>query len=328
MTDSPKLYSELDIEDWTELSDCPLCRESNFQPLVRNMTLDRPSLQWQLCADCGHVFASPRPSQKWVDDFYLEDYRLMTHPPERGNQDDMSRIMVKDEVQRATRIIFHLKRFRTPNQVKRFLDIGSSTGVMVAAAGDNFAPDMSVGVEPNEFYTSFAKTQFEKAHEREKKGEIPKMAYDVNLVESLTDVPKTPKFDMISIIHTLEHVTDPRALLETLWKSYSLKNCILIAECPNLFGGRPDPLMFPHLHCFYYNTFALLFELSGWTVLDRETEGSTQFYGSPQNQTIVATKSEWPLDKTNILNRYNMYRDHVQLIMNNMANQQPQYQMG
>ena len=320
-------YSELDIEDWNELTDCPLCRESNFQPLMRNMALDRPSMQWQLCENCGHVFANPRPSNKWIDDFYNDDYRQMTHPNVKDGK--MSINVVRDEVARATRLVFLLKRFRQPEQIKRTLDVGSSSGVMVAAMGDNFEPIVSVGVEPNDFFRSFAEIQFAKAIKREKEGKIPKLKYEINLVTDLTDVPKTPKFDMISVIHTLEHVVDPRGLLETLHKSYSLKNCILIAECPNLFSGNPDPMMFPHLHTFYYHTFALLFELSGWHVLEREVSGAQlEYHMSPRDQTIVAVKSEWPLNKTNILTRYNDYRDHVNMVAERIASIKPQYQMG
>lgn len=320
-------YSELEIEEWSEQSACPLCRESNFQPLMRNFSLERPSQQWQICDDCGHVFVSPHPSQAWTDNFYLDDYRKMTYPDTKKNT--MSVTSVQEEVKRATRLVFFLKRFRNPKQVKRTLDVGSSSGVMVAALGDNFTPVMSIGVEPNNFYRDFAFSQFEKADEKVKEGKIPKLKYEVDMVSSLTDVPKTPKFDMISIIHTLEHLIDPRSMLETLWKSYSLKNCILIVECPNLFGGRPDPMMFPHLHAFYYDTFALLLEMSGWTVLERETGGGPQnFHMPPQNQTIVAVKSKWTPTKTNVLTRYNDYRDHVQEVMQNMANASPQYQMG
>ena len=320
-------YSELEVSDWTELTECPLCRESEFEPMVRNMSLERPSLQWQICNNCGHVFASPRPSSAWIEEFYLDDYRKMTHPSVKDGK--MPIHVVRDEVQRATRLVFTLKRYRGPHQVKRTMDVGSSSGVMIAALGDNFAPAVSLGVEPNEFYREFADTQFAAAHKKEKAGQIPKMKYAVKMVASLADVPKTPKFDIISVIHTLEHLPDPRGLLETLWKSYSLKNCILIAEVPNLFGGRPDPMMFPHIHTFYYHTFAMLFELSGWHVLDRETSGGAmEFHMSPQNQTIVAVKSEWIPNKTNVLTRYNDYRDHVQLVASNIANTTPQYQMG
>ena len=310
-----------EVTETETLEACPLCGEPGFVDFLTDVRPDRPTTNWKLCESCGHTFVSPRPTQKWLDEYYREGYRRDIY----GIEEDAETIPqrnVAEETQRAIRISGIV--LRSIGDVTRHLDIGSSTGVTLAAIVDRADPEESVGVEPNDAWRAFATNAFEKRIPKEEPG----VETNVKFYKNLSEVPKSPKFDLVTSLHTLEHISEPIAVLQSV-KKLLKKTGVLIIETPVLYGGQTSPLMWPHLHCFTQDTIRLFLEKGGFYVAAIETSGSDgPFWPSPQHMTMVAWPKPVFTDLRTVLSRFNLYRNHVGFVQTQAANARHRYEMG
>ena len=194
--------------------------------------------------------------------------------------------------------------------------------MLVAGLFDKFEPKFAYGVEPNDAWRTFSETQFAKA---------PDMPGKTKLVADLKEVPKSPRFDLVTCIHTLEHVVDPLGMLTHLRKSYMRQDGYLVVEVPNLFGGREEPTLFPHIHAFHHDTLLRLIEAAGFTPVCFETSGwdnRPPWWMSPQSLTVVASVKPRPPTKAEMLKRYNLYRQHAQNVLSREASSKTGYVAG
>ena len=220
------------------LSECPICASPNITDFISDVQVNRPTTAWNLCENCGHLFVSPRPTQAVLDGFYKEGFREQIYG-EKEDPETIPTASVQEETQRAIRITNLVMRYKP--KVSRHLDLGSSTGVMLAGIIDRLGCMNSVGVEPGDAWRQFSINAFEA--EVPGKTKNPKIAsVRPTWHTRLKDVPKSPKFDLITIVHTLEHLLNPVAVLEEM-KGRLLKDGLLVLEVPNAFGGVPVPLM-------------------------------------------------------------------------------------
>ena len=310
------------VTETETLKACPLCDEPDFVDFVTDVRPDRPTTNWKLCESCGHVFVSPQPTQKWLDGYYLEGYRRDVYGMEKEDPEEIPQNSVAEETQRAIRISGTI--LRSIANVSRHLDIGSSTGVALAAVVDRMGPEESVGVEPNDAWRTFAINAFE---QRIPQGD-PGIETNVKFYTNISEVPKSPKFDLITALHVLEHVADPIAMLRGI-KKLLKKGGVLIVETPVLYGGMASPLMWPHIHCFTQDTVRSLLEKGGFYVAAIETsESMAPLWASPQHMTVIAWPKPVSTDLRTVLSRFNLYRSHVGFVQTQAANSRAQYEMG
>ncbi len=229
----------------------------------------------------------------------------------------MPKRSVDEEVNRAVRLIHLLRRSKL--KVHRALEIGSSTGAMMAALKDIYGDDTNVfGVEPNDAYRNFAIETFKKIPD-DKAGK---------LYSSLAKVPKSPKFDLVIMSHVLEHIADPRKALKQM-HNLLRKDGMMLLEVPNFFGGPSDPMMFPHIHVFYRETIIAMLEEENFQVLTFETMGSiSPFWVAPQHMTITAIPVHQEFNKSNILERYSLYQEHLAFVKSAAQRSAPRYEVG
>ena len=306
------------------LSKCPICSSSKITDFISDVQVDRPTTAWNLCENCGHLFVSPRPTKAILDAFYKNGYREQIF----GVEEDPEKIptrSVQEETQRAIRLTNLIMRYKL--KVKRHLDLGSSTGVMLAGIVDRCECTEAVGIEPGDAWRQFAENAF--TSEVPGKTKNPRIAaVRPTWYTDLKEVPKAKKFDLITIMHTLEHMLDPMAVLVEM-KGRLLKDGLLVMEVPNMFGGAPVPLMWPHMHCFTTQTMHSVLERAGYDILTIETFGTQPpFFVSPQHIAVVASPKPDSYDLRTVLSRYNLFRQHIGFVQGAMANAQQTYEMG
>ena len=305
-----------EVGKWQDITKCPLCYESDYIiPLIKNFQIDRPSMDWSVCENCGHTFANPMPTQKWLNGYYKKGYRQDTHQNE--DWENIPARSIQEEVARTIRLL-HLLR-RSKPKAQKSLEIGSSSGSLMAGTQDLYGDDTKVfGVEPNDAYRKFSQEQFKKTPQGE----------NAKVYANFSKVPKSPKFDLIIISHVLEHITDPRATLKRM-HNILRKDGTLLLEIPSLFGGRINPMEFPHVHGFYGETISLMLELEGFTIITFETIGSiAPYWIAPQHMTITAVPRVENPTKANILKRYNLYREHLAFVKKEANRSAPTYEIG
>lgn len=268
---------------------CTLCRHNESEHLMTHIPqASRPSNVWVRCRVCGLVYANPRPSDEWLHDYYSNGgYRMMVF----GTNDPVASI--QDEVERSSRLATVVQRMTT--KVERHLDIGSSTGAMLATVHGLYESE-EVGIELSQSYRDKTLELFAEAE-----AQLPRLYTTLDDVEDET-------FDLITAIHVLEHMTDPVSFLN---EAYGLltDNGLLIVEVPNLYGGPTSPLMFPHLYGFSHQTLMHMLEEVGYAVLDVESYGAfPPYYTAPAHMTAIAGKRKEHKDW--VMNRINRSEEH------------------
>jgi cyclopropane fatty-acyl-phospholipid synthase-like methyltransferase len=172
---------------------CPLCGRDDTQRSFfgalelhdkEKAVSGLDTLSYDTCK-CGLIFHNYMMTDETVRKFYQDEYRA-TRPT--SEDDQISASNISEETHRAKLILQHLNN-RIDN-VERCLDIGCSTGKLLALLKDRYGCE-TVGVEMNKVFRKQATA-------------------DV-VVEDLEEVEG--KFDLITLIHVLEHCTRPLEML-------------------------------------------------------------------------------------------------------------------
>lgn len=319
----------VEVGGWTPVAACPVCGDqSQFESFVSSVQPTRPTTVWTICNGCGHVFCNPQPSPEWLAGFYKEGYRKMTHGVKVESSKGVPRASGEEEMARGARVITLIDRFIALDGLPNCLDIGCSTGALLAGLLNKFSCKYAVGVEPNDAWRTFAEESYVSFMLRAKELNIE--GSQLLMFKSLDEVPRDKRFDLVSIIHVLEHIDDPLTVLKTVKEHYLKDNGFVVVAVPNLIGGMPDPLMFPHLHAFRRETIIKLVENAGLHVLLYETGDTVQpFWIAAQDLWVIASLN--PLkagNKTEILRLYNNQRSAVNRVREARKNVVPTYTMG
>lgn len=174
---------------------------------------------WYECASCSLLYRSPRMTQAEIDRYYGgREYH-----DTRG----ISSIMQDAcEHRRAKKIVEYL-----PVGANTILDIGCARGYLLEFARSRGYKIL--GVEPNEDWP-FGGTPF---------------------VTSLDDVEG--RFDVITCIHTLEHVIDFKGMIERIKELLAPKGMVIL-EVPNT--NSTGVYVDAHLYVFKPSILRRLFE--------------------------------------------------------------------
>lgn len=173
---------------------CNLCGMDDCFVLARE-TKNKTLAQTCLCRNCGLVYINPRMTKEAYDEYYKFFYR-----------EDRSAIKGKNEANLADsfegmrefgRAL--MQRFRDCIRPGLTIDVGSSTGGVLAGMRDE-VPDLSVfGIEP-----SVAESEFARAHGVE--------TY-TGLFENFSDRDFGPVAQIICV-QSLNHLLDPRSFFK------------------------------------------------------------------------------------------------------------------
>jgi 2-polyprenyl-3-methyl-5-hydroxy-6-metoxy-1,4-benzoquinol methylase len=225
---------------------CPLC--ASEQHKLFDITIFRGyEVINQICKRCGFVFQSPRQTDEELEKFYVTQYRQVYQGHEGPTSKDL-----KVQEGRAAALIDFAKDL-LPG-IDRHLDIGCSTGILLRAFQQHFGSH-PVGVEPGETYREYAQS----------KG----IAVFTNIAGIRSN--REELFDLISMAHVLEHISNPVAYLIDLRKQYLTSGGYLLIEVPNLFSH--DSFEIAHMSAFSKHTLIETLKKSGYVVIAAKTHG-------------------------------------------------------
>ncbi len=172
---------------------CNFCASKNFSDLDKTAHLVE-------CRDCGYVFVSPRPSLSDLKQYYSKPSKYDVW---------LDQIEARDVLWGR-----RLKKIRRVKRPGKLLDVGAGIGQLLHKARQDF--EEVDGLEISSSAIAIA---------REKYG----LSIRQGTIEEL-DFNK--KYENITLFHVLEHVHDPRFVLEKC-KSLLSENGMLIVAVPN-----------------------------------------------------------------------------------------------
>jgi 2-polyprenyl-3-methyl-5-hydroxy-6-metoxy-1,4-benzoquinol methylase len=239
---------------------CNLCHSTEFEVLS---TLDRDGkyLRTVICKDCGLVWSDPFPLNP--TEYYQKDYRILY----KGTFEPKIK-----HIYRAAKTA--LNRYQG---LKEFLT-GKHDVLEIGSGGGEFAYllsklDYSIrGIEPNEGYGNFSKTEYG-------------LNVQIGFAQNIEFAAES--FDFVTTSHVLEHVDDPTLVLKKI-HGWLKKDGLLAIEVPNIEATCQSPKSTFHTaHLFNFNaaTLALLAEKTGFTVI------KTFFSSDKGNVSVIARKN-------------------------------------
>jgi 2-polyprenyl-3-methyl-5-hydroxy-6-metoxy-1,4-benzoquinol methylase len=220
---------------------CPLCRSESHQIFDQLVSFAVP-VRYAICSRCGFVFQPVEKLPEELDEFYSVDYRLIYQGSEAPTAKD--RLV---QTARADHLVRLLKGSAGAG-LQRTLDIGSSAGLFMLKLGEQYHCQ-AVGIEPGSAYRQQAQEQ-------------GLLVYPT--LEAMQAV-ETERFDLISLVHTLEHLPDPLETLRRLRTDWLSPDGWLLLEVPNLYAH--DSLELAHLSAFSRHTLCQMVTQAGFSVV-------------------------------------------------------------
>jgi SAM-dependent methyltransferase len=225
---------------------CPLCGSGNSRSFDRREFRGRPVIN-RLCQNCGLVYQSPRMTEAEADVFYAEEYRLLNE----GSDDPTSRNL-RNQRGRAESLYTFIQPFIPA--VRRHLDIGCSTGILLQYFQGAYH-NQTVGVEPGEAHRNQARKE------------------GLTVYATLEDLEKAgeARFELVSMLHVLEHLPDPVGYLVHLRETQMDEAGWLLLEVPNLYAH--DSFEVAHLISYSRRTLIQTLEKAGFEIIKLEQHG-------------------------------------------------------
>lgn len=236
-------------------SACDLCGATGPAYVLSSERLDGPLVECRSCGLFYVVLPSREPGAVSAEMVRLagraRELALVEREVEEGERPWRERM--------ARERLADLERFVRGG---RLLEIGSSTGEMIAAAGERFT---AIGLEPDEALCRIAQ------------------ARGLDCRNTTLDEARFPDghIDVAVSYHVIEHVPSPRAELRELHRVLTPGGW-LVMETPNianlwyrLLGARWRQFIPDHLYFFTPQTFTRLCEESGFEVRELRSVGKS-----------------------------------------------------
>jgi 2-polyprenyl-3-methyl-5-hydroxy-6-metoxy-1,4-benzoquinol methylase len=246
----------------TEIAhNCPLCGASAAK-LFDQRHFRGHAVTNQICTACGLVYQSPHMSEDEREAFYQAEYRQLYQGQAGPNPKDLA-------VQRARAEATLVFIQPWVKQLTSILDIGCSTGILLQRCQARYQAH-GVGVEPGSLYRQYAQ--------------------DLNLevYATLDDLlqAQPERFELISMMHVLEHLPDPVAYLQQMREKLLHPAGWLVVEVPNLYAH--DCFEVAHLISFSPHSLMQVIQKAGFHPIQLRLHGHPRSQMLPLYITVLA----------------------------------------
>jgi 2-polyprenyl-3-methyl-5-hydroxy-6-metoxy-1,4-benzoquinol methylase len=246
---------------------CPLCGATGNhlfdQRVFRGFTVTN-----RICISCGFVFQSPRMKEIELQEFYAAEYRRLY----QGSEGPVARD-VAVQTRRARALLAFIQPFlagaEAINEDSLCLDIGCSTGKLMEGFAQTFGCRV-VGIELGEAYRLDAQRR------------------GLDVYESLEGLMQSGQVpcNLISLIHVLEHLSDPVQYLKHLRQELIKPGGWLLLEVPNLYAHNCFEVA--HLSSFSAHTLTQTLKQAGFDILVLQKHGAPNSRLLPLYITLLA----------------------------------------
>ena len=243
------------------VENCPLCGSISSSLFDQREFRGYP-VSNRICQDCGLVYQSPRMTDAESQAFYETEYRLLYQGQEGPNPKDLA-----VQAARAKVVVDYVGKQVT--SISRVLDVGCSTGILLQQIQTHFQAQ-AFGVEPGKVYRQYAQS----------------LGLEVYPTLQETQLSDDLHFNLVSMMHALEHMPHPLEYLQNLREKYLDPNGWLLLEVPNLYAH--DCFEVAHLISFSAHTLAQVVTKAGYRVVQLHTHGQPRSQLIPLYITLLA----------------------------------------
>lgn len=232
-----------------ELSGCPVCYSAYSAP--RPPAFGHPFVyaevdgfeipvsafvQYQECLECGTHYQTPRMDDETLNRWYASGtYRKWLNQPQST--------LDRDEFNRSLGIAEWMESYVLNTREERILDIGCSRGYLLDMLKHRNSGLKIQGVESN----------------------LEWVTEEVPVVQSL-DILNGMTFDVVTMIHVLEHIPDPVPYMRAV-RDLMSENSLLIVEVPSA-SSKGGPYRLAHMTYLPPHALNALLRRAGFYIID------------------------------------------------------------
>lgn len=220
---------------------CLVCRSEEKRIFESVESFGYPLIYYQ-CQNCGLIYQDSDESMVSDPAFYQDTYRKIYQADVNPTVKD---IWVQQKRAGFLNMILRKNNLMRPQNV---LDIGASTGLLLNEFKEVLGSDV-MGVEPGEAYRHYAE------------GQGLRMFSSIDNLTAEVD----KKFDLVSMIHVLEHLPDPISYLVDIREKLLAESGHILIEVPNFYGH--DSYELAHLTCFTPHTLQDTLKRAGYHIV-------------------------------------------------------------
>jgi 2-polyprenyl-3-methyl-5-hydroxy-6-metoxy-1,4-benzoquinol methylase len=232
---------------------CPLCGSESRSPFDQRQFRGHP-VSNVICRNCGLVYQSPRMSTAERQSFYEAQYRLLYQGQEGPDSKDLA-----VQAKRAQVTLGIAKQHIY--SCARVLDIGCSSGILLQRFRQHYQAQVT-GIEPGTGYRLYAQS------------------FGLEVYPTLEELERhnPSPFNLVSMMHVLEHLPQPAEYLQNLRVKYLASDGWLLLEVPNLYAH--DCFEVAHLVSYSPHTLTQVVQKAGYRVIQLRA------HGKPRSQLI------------------------------------------
>jgi len=200
--------------------------------------------------------------------FYAAEYRLLYQGQEGPNPKDLA-------VQTARAKVALDYVHKQVTSISRILDIGCSTGILLQQFKTHYQAQ-AFGVEPGKVYRQYAQS----------------LGLEVYSSLEEAQIAGGARFNLVSMMHVLEHLPNPLEYLQNLREKYLDSSGWLLLEVPNLYAH--DCFEVAHLISFSAHTLAQVVTKAGYRVVQLRAHGQPRSQLIPLYLTLLSRPDSNP----------------------------------
>lgn len=261
------LPRQVDIAINTTLAECPLCGCSwavFFGAKVKEA-------EYVQCTDCGLIYQNPRPDAASIQNWYVgPGYNLSVYR-DLGLTEGKLRI----EYNRARRTLDYL-RPHLIGGIQSYLDVGPGSGIMGQMVALETGAEVTF-IEPNP------------THQAACKRRVP----ESKIIADISEVDKNDNFNLVTVMHTLEHIYEPLDFLKRL-RRVLYPGSLVFVSVPNVEWHSAFEIA--HLNCFDKKVLRSMLEHCGFEIIDERGSPSIfkdfRLIKNPLNLWVLAIQGQ------------------------------------
>jgi hypothetical protein len=240
-------YSKLNL-DMELLNACPICEQTDFEIVSKSDKFNHKIVN-VICKKCSFTFLNPAPTEAALEDFYKNRYWEFYFSPKPS----VKMLTVTKSSERAAYHCNYIKNNIDFDSVFSFVDIGGGDGTLIKSLRNNSDENKEfILVEPNDKYRQFA---------------VENDSCTLNY-RSIHQVARSSNRRLISLVHSLEHISNPVKFLSDL-SALLNEGDYLFIDVPDVFGyWHVSEVHIAHVNHFNTQTLSQAATISGFEVVD------------------------------------------------------------